>query len=112
MKSDQIESLARRVLKFALLRHVYGGHPDPYVQGMTRVASGGYSDVFEEWRKAVAEEGVLTDPTYRDRVLAALRAGLLEARLAIEEMLANVRIDDGGAVASFVEGFQPETYLP
>lgn len=112
MKSDEMRSLARWLLKAAFRRYVCETSPDHHAQGMVVVAEGLFADLQLQWAKALTAEGNLADPVFREEVLSLLRDTLPDARLAIEESFEGVGFDSRTGIEEFVASFQPEAYLP
>ena len=112
MESDQMRPLARRLLKCSIQRHVYRATSDEHAQRAELVANGLYADIYATWVEEVTKGGKLTDPVYRESVLALLRETLPEARSHVEEMFAYINLDGKVEIESFVEAFHPEAYLP
>lgn len=111
MESNQMWSLARRLLKCALRRHVYERNNDSF-QELACVEEGLYSDLHLQWVQVVESNGKLTDPVYRDRVREVLHKALPEARATVLTMFSNLSIESEKPVEDFVARFQSETYLP
>ena len=112
MKSDEMRSLARYLLKAAFRRYVYDTSPDTRAQGMVVVAEGVLAEIQLQWAKTLATKGNLADPAFREEVLNLLRNVLPEARASIEESFEDVGFDGRTGIEAFVAAFQPEAYLP
>jgi len=112
MKSDEMRSLARYLLKAAFQRYVYETSPDDYAQERVVVAEGALAHFQLRWAEVLAAEGNLADPAFREEVLNLLRDVLPEARAAIEELFEDVGFNCRTGIEAFEASFQPEAYLP